>query len=114
MEIDPPHGHAAEEGGEKGAGTEQRPVLMGEGCACDQNRFAERDDDEEGAPLGHVPAFDIPVLSARAAEAGDPEIGPWASELEHHAGRPESEADLRLGEPTGNPEHADRKVPAGD
>src|SRR5262245_5978845 len=77
VEIDPPHGDAAgESNGECHYGS-GRPGEARERRPGDEERFAERDDDEEGAALGEMPACDIPLLGRRAAEAGDPETERW-------------------------------------
>ena len=75
VEVDPPHRQTAGEGDKKGA---DRIGCPGELCECragDQDRLAERDDDEQCATLRHMAAFDGPILARRAAEARRPEAG---------------------------------------
>ena len=49
------------------------PGQFGESRAVDDDGFAERDDDEAGAALGHVAALDRPGLDRREPEPRHPE-----------------------------------------
>ena len=73
VEIDHPHGDAADESDQERADVRGGPGQAGEGRAGDQHRFAERDDDEQRAALGHVGALDVPVGGGRTAEHRHPE-----------------------------------------
>ena len=70
-------------------------VKFGKGRAGHDDGFAERDDDEERAALGHVAAFDHPVRDGGRAIARNPEPHRRRDVFDHERDRPKHEPRSR-------------------
>jgi hypothetical protein len=92
----------------------RRDRHLAEGRAHHQDRFAERDDDEQSAPLGHVAAFDVPVGDRRAAETGHVEPGGRSDELDRQRARPNGEPQIAVDQRARNPHCCRQRVPCAD
>ena len=90
------------------------PRQAREGRAGDQDRFAERDDDEQAAALGHVPAFDVPVRGARAAKSRHPEVERGRAGNPSPAPGPHREPRAAIGEAAGDPDRRRHAPPDRD
>ena len=91
------------------------PGEIGERRADDQDRLAERDDDEQAAALGDVGAFDHPVGGRRAAEARHPETKDGRKRIRCPAPPPTDRAGDRIvGQAAEDPERRGRDMPDDD
>ena len=96
VEIDPPHGDAADERLREGGDGQRVPVVGGEGRAGDQDAFAQCDDDEQAAALGEMAAFHVPVGQRRTAEAGHEEKENRADAVDRQRDQPQDQPRVRL------------------
>ena len=104
VEINPPHRNAGDEGREECADSLDGPGQIGKGHAVDDDGFAEGNDDEAGATLGHVAAIDGPFLDRGPTIAGDPEAGRRGDVFDRQRYGPQHKPRLCLHEATKNPE----------
>ena len=113
VEIDPPECDAAQEGDDERRQRRPREIRLPKRRAGDQNRFAERNNEEELAPLRQVCAADMPVAGRGATQTGvkNPQAGPNES-IATAAIQKWFVPDR--GEPTGEPEQSGCRPPRED
>ncbi len=84
------------------------------GGAGDDDRLAQRDDDEELEPLREVRRLDLPVGGRRAAQPGRPVANGRRHVVDCQRRDPQPGAGARRREPAGQPQHARDQAPGQD
>ena len=82
--------------------------------AGDDDRLAERDDDEALAAVGEVAALDVVVGGHGAAAARQPVAGHRGAEVEHDGRDPQQQPPIAGQRRARQPQHAGRRAPADE
>ncbi|OMP13540.1 hypothetical protein COLO4_01462, partial [Corchorus olitorius] len=114
VEVQPPHRQAADERQRHRRDVFCGPVEPGKRGARDQHRFAQRDDDEQRAALGHVAAFHVPVIGGGAAEARRVEAHRRPDPFDGQRDDPAGPAHGTVRQPARQPQHRRDAEPRGD
>src|SRR5262245_13279839 len=114
VEIDPPHRDGAEKGDDECEHYRGRRGHAGRGAPCHQDRFPERDDDEERAALREVTAVDIPVRRRGTPESRNHEPDSGTHAFQGNGDEPPRRAFDALDQRPSDPQHADQHVPHRD
>ena len=113
VEVDPPERDAADERDHERRRGLRRDGQLAESGPRDDDRLAERDD-EELAALGEVLARDRPLRRLRPTQPGHWEPEPDGRNLEDDGERPDREASVPFGQRARDPEDAGAEQPRGD
>ena len=90
---------------------DRRELQLTEGRAGDQDRFAERDDQEELAPLRHVRAADGPLLGRGASQPWRDIADGRCSQIDGDRDEPEQLSLRALRDAAGEPERSGQHQP---
>ena len=115
VEVQPPQRHRGAERDDEGSDRcRGNRALSGQRRADDDDRLAQRDQDERLAAFGEVTARDGPVRRAGGAEPGDHEADGAARQVHPDRQQPQHVPDVAAGEPAADRERAAHHAPGQD
>jgi hypothetical protein len=110
-EVQPPQRGDLEERDNKTEDDRRGESRRRRGRSRHDDRFAQRDEDEDLAALGEVRALDVVVRRRGAATTRQPVAGHGRGELERERGDPQDEPLVAVEHCAGQPQHAGRGAP---
>ena len=96
-EVQPPQRGAAQEGQREGRHAREAELELARGGAGQDDRLAQRDDDEELEALGEVRGLHVPGRRRHRLQAGDAEHDQRRAVVERQRGEPERRARRAVG-----------------